>query len=89
MLINTEQIKAYKQYQRIIDEATEQLNAIKKDIIKIMEAEKLTEIIQDEYKIKYIEVISERLNTKALKEGAPGVYEQYKQESKSHRFIIN
>lgn len=89
MLINTEQIKAYKQYQRIIDEATEQLNAIKKDIIKVMEAENLTEIIENEYKIKYIEVTSERLNTKALKEGAPGVYEQYKQESKSHRFIIN
>lgn len=89
MLIDKEQIKAYKQYQRIIDEAAEQLNAIKSDIINTMTSAGVDNIIIDEYKIKYIEVLSDRLNTKALKEEAPAIYEQYKTTTKSHRFIIN
>lgn len=78
-------LKEIEQQQKTLEEQAEQLrNEIKKD----MEAKGVDEIRTKSFIVRWKEIISSRLDSKALKAALPDVYAMYAKPSTSRRFTI-
>lgn len=60
-------IKEIKEYQAMQDELKKQINELKEEAIEWLDENELDEILTDEGKITYREVISKRFNSTAFK----------------------
>lgn len=78
-------LKEIEQQQKTLEEQAEQLrNEIKKD----MEAKGVDEIRTKSFIVRWKEIISSRLDSKALKAALTDVYAMYAKPSTSRRFTI-
>lgn len=79
----------YAQYKRIIDDAQKHADELKQQIIEEMEYKHVEEISGLEHKATYKTVISNRIDTKALKKEHTDIYNMYVVSCSSKRFIFN
>lgn len=79
----------YAQYKRIIDDAQKHADALKQQIIKEMEDKHVDTLSGLEHKATYKTVVSNRIDTKALKKERTDIYNMYIMQTSSKRFIFN
>lgn len=78
--------RQFKEVQRMIEELEAQANALKESIIAEMGGAE--EVTADIFKIKYITVISNRLDTTKFKSEHSDLYSAYLKESTAKRFTV-
>lgn len=79
-------IKEIKEYQAMQDELKKQINELKEEAIEWLDENELDEILTDEGKITYIEVISKRFNSTAFKKDFADIYDEYTTQTSNMRF---
>ncbi len=80
-------IKEYRRYKRIIDEAKEELDKLKPQIIAEMGG--LDTVIGDDYKVMYRIVHSARIDAAKLRREYPEIAEEVTKDVESNRLTIN
>lgn len=81
-----EVIREIKEYQAMQDELKKQLEALKEDAVKYLEAHEIDEYLSDAGKITYREVISNRFDSTSFKKDFGDIYEEYTRKTSSKRF---
>lgn len=79
-------IKETKEYQAMQDELKKQINELKEEAIEWLDENELDEILTDEGKITYREVISKRFNSTAFKKDFADIYDEYTTQTSNMRF---
>ena len=79
-------IKEIKEYQAMQDELIKQINELKEEAIEWLDENELDEILTDEGKITYREVISKRFNSTAFKKDFADIYDEYTTKTSNMRF---
>lgn len=79
-------IKEIKKYQAMQDELKKQINELKEEAIEWLDENELDEILTDEGKITYREVISKRFNSTAFKKDFADIYDEYTTQTSNMRF---
>ena len=79
-------IKEIKEYQAMQDELKKQINELKEEAIEWLDENELDEILTDEGKITYREVISKRFNSTAFKKDFADIYDEYTTQTSHMRF---
>lgn len=79
-------IKEIKEYQAMQDELKKQINELKEEAIEWLDENELDEILTDEGKITYREVISKRFNSTAFKKDFADIYDEYATQTSNMRF---
>lgn len=79
-------IKEIKEYQAMQDELKKQINKLKEEAIEWLDENELDEILTDEGKITYREVISKRFNSTAFKKDFADIYDEYTTQTSNMRF---
>lgn len=79
-------IKEIKEYQAMQDELKKQINELKEEAIEWLDENELDEILTDEGKITYREVISKRFNSTAFKKDFADIYDEYTTKTSNIRF---
>lgn len=79
-------IKEIKEYQAMQDELKKQINELKEEAIEWLDENELDEILTDEGKITYREVISKRFNSTAFKKDFADIYDEYTTKTSNMRF---
>lgn len=80
--------KAIAQYRRMEEEAKAERELIEAEIKAYMTESGIAELIGDEHKATYKEVISNRFDSTAFKKDHADMYESYKKKSSSMRFTF-
>lgn len=83
------EIKEIKEYQTMQDELKRQIELLKADAIDYLESNELDEFLCDEGKITYREILTNRIDTQALKKEQAEIYNSYLKQSASMRFTCN
>lgn len=81
-----EVIKEIKEYQAMQDELKKQINELKEEAIEWLDENEIDEILTDEGKITYREVISKRFNSTAFKKDFADIYDEYTTKTSNMRF---
>lgn len=79
-------IREIKEYQAMQDELKKQINELKEEAIEWLDENELDEILTDEGKITYREVISKRFNSTAFKKDFADIYDEYTTQTSNMRF---
>ena len=78
-----------KEYQRIAEEAADAAEALRDDIKAAMMALDTDKITAGPYKITWLPIISNRLDTAAIKRDLPDLAARYTAKTTTRRFCIN
>ena len=81
-------VKKLKALESQIAELQEQANAIKSELKADLEEKGVDELKTKNFIIRWKEIISSRLDGKALKAALPEIYSQYCRTSASRRFTV-
>lgn len=85
-----EVIKEIKEYQAMQDELKRQIEALKQEAVEYLESNEIDEYTCEEGKVTYREVLSNRLDTTALKKSEwSEVYDMFVKQTSSMRFTCN
>ena len=79
-------IKEIKEYQQMQDDLKKQINELKEEAIEWLDENELDEILTEEGKITYREVISKRFNSTAFKKDFADIYDEYTTKTSNMRF---
>lgn len=79
-------IKEIKEYQAMQDELKKQIDELKEEAIEWLDENELDEILTDDGKITYREVISKRFNSTAFKKDFADIYDEYTTKTSNMRF---
>lgn len=79
-------IKEIKEYQAMQDELKKQIDELKEEAIEWLDENELDEILTDEGKITYREVISKRFNSTAFKKDFADIYDEHTTKTSNMRF---
>lgn len=79
-------IREIKEYQAMQDELKKQINDLKEEAIEWLDENELDEILTDEGKITYREVISKRFNSTQFKKDFADIYDEYTTKTSNMRF---
>lgn len=79
-------IREIKEYQEMQDELKKQIDELKEEAIEWLDENELDEILTDEGKITYREVISKRFNSTAFKKDFGDIYDEYTTKTSNMRF---
>lgn len=79
-------IKEIKEHQAMQDELKKQIDELKEEAIEWLDENELDEILTDEGKITYREVISKRFNSTAFKKDFADIYDEYTTKTSNMRF---
>ena len=80
--------REYRTLQAEIKILTEQLDALKQDMIREMDSRQVDKLQAGEFEIRYTLVESSRLDTTKLKAENPALYQTYAKSSVSARFQV-
>lgn len=84
-----EVIKEYKEYSELLEEAKKQLEVLKAQAVDYLNENEIDEVLTDEGKITYREVISKRFDSTSFKKDFADIYAEYQRTSSSMRFTCN
>lgn len=79
-------IREIKEYQAMQDELKKQINELKEEAIEWLDENEVDEILTNEGKITYREVISKRFNSTAFKKDFADIYDEYTTQTSNMRF---
>ncbi len=82
-------IREIKEYQQMQEELKKQIELLKAEAIEYMDGEGIDEVLTDEGKITYREVISKRFASTEFKKDFADIYETYCKPTTSKRFTCN
>lgn len=82
-------IKEIKEYEEMKKALTAEVNKLKEECIAYMEAEGVDEVLTDEGKVTYREVLSKRFDTTSFKKEYLKLYEEYTKQTSNMRFTCN
>ena len=82
-------IKEYKELQHMAEELSAEMEAIKDELKAEFEREHSDEIKTNTFKVSYKTVVSNRIDTTALKKTRPDVAEEFTKQVTAKRFVIN
>ena len=82
-------IRQIKEYQELQDQVKTQLEALKAEAIDYLNDENVDEILTDEGKITYREVISNRFDSTAFKRVHADLFEAFSKKTSNMRFTCN
>ena len=80
--------KKIKELEAEIKRLEEQMDALKSELKSEMEANQTEEIATKNFIIRWKIIVSNRLDTTALKTTMPNIYKEFLRESTSKRFTI-
>lgn len=83
-----EKFKAIAQYRRMEEEAKAEREALEAEIKAYMTESGVVELVGDEHKATYKEIISNRFDSTAFKKDHADMYESYKKQSSTMRFTF-
>lgn len=81
-------VQEMRELQRMAEELSAEIENIRDEIKAEMLKRNADEVITGEYKITWKTVISNRLDTTALKKALPDVFERFTKQTESKRFCI-
>lgn len=81
-------IEALKEWEALLNEAQAEVEAIKDEIKREMDARDTEELEAGQYTVRYTSVLSQRFDTTAFKKALPEIYKAYLKQSASRRFSI-
>lgn len=81
-------VQEIRELQRMAEELSAEIETIRDEIKAEMLERNVDEVITGEYKITWKSVVSNRLDTTALKKALPDVFERFTKQSESKRFCI-
>lgn len=81
-------VQKMRELQRMAEEISEEIENIRDEIKAEMLKRNTDEVITGEYKITWKTVISNRLDTTALKKALPDVFNSFTKQTESKRFCI-
>ena len=84
----TVKIRGIKELQRLIDEATTEMESLKDELKAEMNARSVDEMDVDVFKIRYKTVVSNRFDSISFKATHKELYNQYTKATESKRFTI-
>lgn len=82
-------IEALKEWEKLAAEAAAEIEALKDSIKAEMNARNLEELAAGQYIARFTVVVSNRLDTTALKRENNTLYQRYLKQSTSRRFSIS
>lgn len=85
----TQKIHQIKELQRMSEELTAELEALKDEIKQTMTEQNTDTLVIDCYKVTWKPVTSNRIDTTAIKRELPEIAERYTKTTESRRFTIN
>ena len=80
-----DQVKELRELKRMQEELAAEITAIEDSIKAVMTERGAAELVAGEYKIRWTEVTSSRLDSKALKTALPDVYDSFTREIRYRR----
>ena len=81
-------IEALKEWEALLNEAQAEVENLKDEIKREMDARGTEELEAGQYIVRYTSVLSQRFDTTAFKKALPEVYKGYLKQSASRRFSI-
>lgn len=84
----TKKIHQIKELQRMSEELTAELEALKDEVKQTMTEQNTDTLTVDCFKITWKPVATNRIDTAALKKDLPDIAERYTQTTESRRFTI-
>lgn len=81
-------IEALKEWEALLNEAQAEVENIRDEIKREMDARGTEELEAGQYIVRYTSVLSQRFDTTAFKKALPEVYKGYLKQSASRRFSI-
>lgn len=81
-------IEALKEWETILEEAKAEVESIKDSIKKEMDSQGVEELEAGQFIARFTTVVSNRLDTTALKRENAALYQRYLKQSTSRRFSI-
>lgn len=81
-------IEALKEWETILEEAKAEVESIKDSIKKEMDSRGVEELEAGQFIARFTTVVSNRLDTTALKRENAALYQRYLKQSTSRRFSI-
>lgn len=81
-------VQEMRELQRMAEELSAEIENIRDEIKAEMLKRDADEVITGEYKITWKTVISNRLDTSALKKALPEVFERFAKQTETKRFCI-
>lgn len=82
-------IEALKEWEKLAQEAAAEIEALKDSIKAEMNARNLEELAAGQYIARFTVVVSNRLDTTALKRENNAMYQRYLRQTTSRRFSIS
>ena len=83
-----EAVKAYKEYQRMMEELESEMEAVKDTIKAELSRQGVDELTAGEYKVRWTAVKSSRLDTSALRKASPELCEKFTRGVETKRFCV-
>ena len=81
-------IELLNKYEAMMEEIKAEADRVRNSIKAEMEAREVEELIAGQYIIRWTSVLSQRLDTTALKKAMPDLYKEYTKQVTSRRFSI-
>lgn len=82
-------IKEIKEYQDMQDQLKAEIEALKAEAIEYMNDQGVDEVLTDEGKVTYREVISNRFDTTSFKKSYGDLYAEFTKKTSNMRFTCN
>lgn len=82
-------VKEYKEYAAMADQLKAEMEILKKEAIEYMDEKGIDEVVTDEGKITYRDVISNRFQTTEFKKKFADLYKAYTAQTINKRFTCN
>ena len=87
--IITKKIEELQQLEAFIEEVKAEAEAIRDEIKEEMLQRETEEMVAGQYIVRWTSVLSQRLDTTALKKAMPELYKSYTKQVSSKRFTIS
>ena len=87
-MVDVEKIRNLIELKNNLKNLESEIKNIEDEIKEEMTIQNLFEMVIDVFKIKYIDIISKRLDTTLLKNENKAIYDRYSKETTSKRFTI-
>ncbi len=85
----TQKIHQIKELQRMSEELTAELEALKDEVKQTMTEQNTDTLVIDCYKVTWKPVTSNRIDTTAIKRELPEIAERYTKQTETKRFTIS
>lgn len=85
----TDKVKELKELKAMVKELDKEIEKIEDELKNELLKRDIEELDVGAYIIRYTNVLSDRLDTKKLKEAMPDVYKMYLKQTASRRFTIS